>query len=131
MGLMRRMLVLAVVLLFGSACGGETGPGGVEELEAITYDGELTVGEPRRFSFWTHCGIEWLGTFNGQQWLLVDGSPTGQVPTDWLPHTEPMEYVVLRLELTDEGNLSARPLLAPADQSVTYETTNEPNPGCD
>ena len=80
-----------------------------------------------------HCGIEWLGKFNGEQWLLEGNTSNEEVPAEWMPYMDPTvdEEIVLRLELTDEGTITARPDGAPTDESVTYEKTSEPNPGCD
>lgn len=131
-------LAILPMLFIVAACGDDdeeaVGPTNARsEIQAVAYDGDLEAGEPRRFRFWTHCGIEWLGRFNGEEWSLVDEDPIGQVPTGWVPHMSSSvdEEIVLRLELQESGRIAARPLDAPADQAVQYEPTSEPNPGCD
>ncbi len=132
------MFLAILSMLFVGACGddSEEAVGATDtrgEVQAIAYDGDLETGEPRRFRFWTHCGIEWLGRFNGEEWLLVGDDPPGQVPTSWEPHMSSSvdEEIVLQLELQESGRIEARPLEAPTDQAVEYQPTNEPNPGCD
>lgn len=139
MELMPRMTLLGLSLLLASACGvGDadevaTTDGGAEQLPTIEYGGELTAGEPRSFRLWTHCGVEWLGMFNGEEWLLASSSPNGTVPAGWDPYMDAAvdEEIVLRLELTEDGTVAARPAGAPTDREVEYEPTSEPNPGCD
>ncbi len=143
----RQLIALSVVALLFAACGeeseddlGATANQSPDQIQAITYDGELAIGEPRQFRFWTHCGIERLGKFNGEEWLLAT-PPSGQAPSDsvsyvpsgWDSYMDPNvdEEIVLRLELTEGGQIQARPVDAPVDQGVTYESTTEPDPGCD
>ena len=91
----------------------------------MEYGGELTGGEPRSSRFWTHCGMEWLGMFNGEEWLLSGGSPDDDVPSGWDSYKDAAanEEIVLRLELTDDGTVTARPVDAPTDQEVESEPT--------
>lgn len=139
MELMPRMTLVGLSLLLASACGvGDadevaTTDGGAEQLPAVEYGGELAAGEPRSFRLWTHCGIEWLGMFNGEEWLLASGSPNEEVPAGWDSYMDATadEEIVLRLELTDDETVTAGPVDAPTDQEVEYEPTTEPNPGCD
>ena len=139
MELMPRVMLVGLSLFLASACAGggtdgvATTDGGAEPLRMIEYGGELTGGEPRSFRFWTHCGMERLGKFNGEEWLLSGDSPDGNAPAGWNSYMDATadEEIVLRLELTDDGTVTARPVDAPTDQEVEYEPTTEPNPGCD
>lgn len=106
------------------------------ELEALAYGGGLVVGEPRSYRFWTHCGIDWLGQFDGAEWKLQapeTGGALSGVPNGWAEYmNQPTdEEIDVRLELLDDARLVVQPVGSPDHLRATYQRTNEPNPGCD
>lgn len=106
------------------------------ELEPVTYGGDLVAGEPRSYQFWTHCGIEWLGQFDGAEWKLqtpeTDDDLSG-VPTEWTKYITQRtdEEIDVRLELLDDERLVVQPIGSPDDLRAMYQRTIDPNPGCD
>lgn len=124
-----RFSAVSTLLLALAACGDS------DSLQRVSYGGDLTVGEPRSYRFWAHCGIDWIGQFNGAEWKLEAPAPDGAlsgVPDRWTPYMDRTdEQIVLQLELLDAAELVVQPVDSPDDLRATYGRTNEPNPGCD
>lgn len=71
-----------------------------------------------------HCGIEWLGEFNGYMWHTDE-----ETPDEWLGLMTPDQNVPVSLLLSTDPE----PLIeaSAGGATVGYRPTDEVNPGCD
>lgn len=71
-----------------------------------------------------HCGIEWLGEFNGYMWHTDE-----EAPDEWLGLMTPDQNVPVSLLLSTDPE----PLIeaSAGGATVGYRPTDEVNPGCD
>jgi hypothetical protein len=69
-----------------------------------TANGPLEVGVIYRYPLRVHCGLEWLGEFNGRRWKLlrqVIGTPESPRPLRALPQIEETLLGTIRLTSPD------------------------------
>lgn len=90
-GTVVRVRMLAAAALIGlvlSACTGDTPS---EEAPTVTYGAALEQGKRYAYELGLHCGMEFLGQFDGRGWQLTEASAgvtpeTGAgdpLPDDW------------------------------------------------
>jgi hypothetical protein len=88
------------------------------EQPLIEFNGTLTVGTLYRFPTFLHCGIGYLGDFNGQQWIADPASiafdpQTGDIPADWpVAQQELFGYITLVDSTTIEYSLPSGEVIA-------------------
>ena len=52
-------------------------------FEIVQWDGTIEQGVTYGYAFWTHCGIDRLGEFNGQVWELVEDTTSNLSQEKW------------------------------------------------
>ena len=84
----------------------------------------LEPGFPMPYNLYVHCGIDWLGRFNGFNWHTID-----PLPVDWEPLISETETIQVSVLLLTEPE----PVIeaTAGDVTVTYTPTNDSIPGCD
>jgi hypothetical protein len=95
---------------------------------------DLEHGVTYRFPLYIHCGMEWLGQFNGTEWKLVIDSErpnpdTGGgegVPAHW---PEAQQTIFGDITLIDEDTIEYS--IGDGEVIATYFPTDLPRPGCD
>ncbi len=76
------------------------------------------------YALYAHCGVEWLGEFNGYMWYADE-----DLSDEWLALMTPEQNVAVTLLLTTEP---APSIAATAGGvTVTYHPTDRVHPGCD
>ncbi len=69
----------------------------------VAHDAELVVGETVRYPLDTHCGVGYLGAFNGRRWYLEGRpGPGGPPEPEWLSFDE---VVLGQVTLVDETTI--------------------------
>jgi hypothetical protein len=91
------------------------------------YGGTIELGVRYRYPLGTHCGIEWLGVFNGLTWHLRGPDPLavlGQAPAHWPTARQALFGYVTLVADTIEYSLPSGEVIA------TYEPTPQEPPAC-
>lgn len=108
-------------------------PVATPELELVRWDADLELGVTYRFPLYIHCGMGYLGNFNGTHWYLSD-APQGEVETgagetpdpDW-PTAQ--QSILGRVTLVDDDTIE---YTIPSGEVIgIYESSGEQPPGCD
>lgn len=114
--------------------GSVAGPGdigqdpGLPEPQYVESGDFIETGFPQPYQFYVHCGIEWLGEFNGYSWR-TDAS----MPPEWLEKGGELfdagETIDVNITLFE----GSQPRVAAEVNGaiVTYEPSSEKIPGCD
>lgn len=92
----------------------------------VVWGAYLEPGFPMGpYHLYVHCGVEWLGEFNGYSWQ----SDAADTPKEWLALTTPEQTVAVELLL----NTDPDPVIEATAGGVTvaYRPTDEVHPGCD
>jgi hypothetical protein len=89
---------------------------------------ETEISQPYLMS--VHCGVEWLGTFNGVTWrTAVPDGVIDWVPPAWQQVVGPDETLILVIEMSPGPDPT---VVAMANgHAVIYRPAREPAPGCD
>ena len=91
------------------------------------HDGSIVVGTVYRYPMNIHCGLDWLGRFNGQTWRLTRRVFTGEprsVPVS--PEFREMLLGTIRLTTADTLEYS----IDDVGVIAVYKPTPLPSPGC-
>ena len=131
---MYRLALVLVFAIIAAACGDgtddRTAPAVIEEppssspAPSALADDRLEPGVPTRSSIYMHCGIEWLGEYNGLIWHTPDPAPA-----EWQDLVGTVESLPVELVLTTGAGAEIEATAFGA--TVTYRPTSEPIPGCD
>lgn len=85
----------------------------------------IETGFPQPYQFYVHCGIEWLGEFNGLNWRTDD-----PFPPEWTG-AKLIDFETIEVEITlSTGNPPQIDATANG-ATVTYMPSDEAVPGCD
>jgi hypothetical protein len=85
----------------------------------------IETGFPRPYRLYIHCGIEWLGEFNGLNWRTDD-----PMPPEWTG-AKLIDFETIEVEITlSTGNPPQIDATANG-ATVTYIPSDEAVPGCD
>ena len=123
------MVATASALLFTgvllAACRADSDESAENPVPANWGD-TLEVGVLYDYNLRIHCGMQWLGMFNGQYWFADDAPPysTGGSPPpllDW-------ERVDGLMNLVDEDLIEYR--IVGTDVVIEYQPTPEEQPAC-
>lgn len=93
--------------------------------ESVAWGDFLEPGFPMGpYHLYVHCGVEWLGEFNGYTWRTAE-----ELPDEWLALMTPDQYVPVTLLLSTDPE----PVIeaTAGGLTVTYRVTDERDPGCD
>ncbi len=90
----------------------------------VQWNSDLEVGTTYRFPLGTHCGIDILGIFNGQNWWIV-GAPGGAYETLQL---ESAQQILGEVTMIDDATIEYR---LDGELIATYAPRSEEFPGCD
>lgn len=103
---------------------GQIGPDpSLPEPYVVESGAFIEPGYPVPYNLYTHCGIEWLGEFNGYAFRTTE-----PLPPEWQTVVTDETIEVSLLLLTDpEPAIEA----SAASVTVTYRPTLDPLPGCD
>jgi hypothetical protein len=104
-----------------------------DELPLVGHGAELEVGATYRFPLHFHCGIGYLGNFNGVSWFLDAGS------TEWDPAVDPFaaapahwpiaqEFVFGTVALVDADTIEYT--IPSGEVIAVYEASAMEPPGC-
>ena len=89
----------------------------------VQWDSDLELGTTYRFPLGTHCGIDFLGNFNGRHWWIV-GAPTDAYDASQLVYTQ---RVLGEVTMIDEATIEYR---LDGALVATYAPSPEEPPPC-
>lgn len=108
--------------------GAVAGPGDIGADPALPEPFSVESGDiietdfPQPFRFYVHCGIAWLGEFNGFNWRT-----DAPIPQAWQDITSGEIEMEITMSAGDPPTVEA----VANGATVVYLPTDEPIPGCD
>ena len=103
----------------------ETADARDDSLPTVQWGADLEVGQTYRYDLYIHCGMDFLGEFNGSLFGLVD-PPRGATPKSSWPMV-PDEILGL-VTLVDGDTIEYS--IPSGEVIATYRTTDEEAPAC-
>ena len=92
-------------------------------FEIVQWDDTIEEGVTYGYAFWTHCGIDRLGEFNGQVWELVEDTTSDLSQEEWNNQFE-MLYGTMVLVAPDRIEYTLSDVVI-----ATYAPSSDPEEG--
>jgi hypothetical protein len=103
-------------------------------LPSVDDEGTLVLGVTYRYPLFIHCGMDYLGSFNGSHWYR-DQRRGGPAPETGAGRAPPAHWPVAREKIFGFVELVALDRIdysiGPTEVIATYLPSDRPPPGCD